>query len=323
MLRAGAVIFALALAGLAGYAPTHVHSAETKFISIGTGGVTGVYYPAGGAICRLVNTGRARHGIRCAVESTGGSVANIDGIRAGTLDFGLVQSDWQYYAYNGHTAFRNKGAFAELRALFSLHVEPFTVVARTGSGIRNFHDLKGRRVSIGNPGSGQRRTMDVVLDAIGWTLGDFETALELSVDEQSQALCQNRVDAMVFVVGHPSGSIKEATTSCASMIVDAGDVEALVRGSRFYRKATIPGGMYAGVGEDVSTFGVIATLVSSDRVADETVYQVVKAVFANFAEFKRQHPSFKDLDAKEMIKAGLTAPIHSGAARYYKQVGWQ
>ena len=324
MLRGSAVIVLLALAGLAASVPWHAEAAESRFISIGTGGVTGVYYPAGGAICRLVNTGRKRHGIRCAVESTGGSVNNIDGIREGSLDFGLVQSDWQFYAYHGNAAFRDKGPFADLRAIFSLHIEPFTVVARGDSGIRKFRDLKGRRVNIGNSGSGQRATMDVVLKVIGWEVGDFRKASELSMDEQSQALCDNRIDAMVFLVGHPSGAIKEATTMCASILVDmdADDIDRLVRGNEYYRKATIPGGMYAGTGQDVSTFGVLATLVTSSRVSEEIVYQVVKAVFSNFAEFKRQHPTFKDLNAKTMIKAGLTAPIHPGAAKYYKQVGW-
>lgn len=321
MLRASAVI--LVMAGLIAGMPQDAHSVESKSVSIGTGGVTGVYYPAGGAICRLVNNGRNRHGIRCSVEPTGGSLANIEGLRAGTLDFGLVQSDWQYYAYNGERAFRERGPFTEMRALFSLHAEPFTVVARADSGVRKFSDLKGKRVNIGNPGSGQRGTMEVLLKAIGWAIGDFAEASELSADEQSQALCENKIDAMVFVVGHPSGSVKEATTTCAAVLVDTDGIEGLVRESPFYLKTRIRGGMYAGNKHDVATFGVFATLVTSSRVPDETVYQVVKAVFADFVGFKRQHPAFKDLDAEAMSKAGLTAPLHPGAIRYYKQAGWR
>lgn len=321
MLRACAVI--LAVATLTAGTPQEARSADGKSIRIGTGGVTGVYYPAGGAICRLVNNGRNRHGIRCSVESTGGSVANIDGLRAGTLDFGLVQSDWQYYAYNGNRAFRDRGPFTELRALFSLHAEPFTVVARADSGVRRFSDLKGKRVNIGNPGSGQRGTMDVLMKSIGWTIGDFAKASELSADEQSQALCENKIDAMIFVVGHPSGSIKEATTTCAAVLADTDGIDGLLRENPFYLKTTIPGGMYAGTKQDIATFGVLATLVTSSRVPDEIVYQVVRAVFADFVGFKRQHPAFKDLDAEAMSKAGLTAPIHPGAIRYYQQAGWR
>lgn len=321
MFRACAVI--VVAAGLSAGAPRDAGSAESISILIGTGGVTGVYYPAGGAICRLINKERWRHGISCSVESTGGSVANVNGIREGALEFGLVQSDWQYYAYSGASAFSDQSPFTDLRAVLSLHVEPFTVIARADSGIRKFSDLKGKRVNIGNPGSGQRGTMDVVLSSIGWTLSDFAKAVELSSDEQSQALCDNKIDAIVFVVGHPSASVKEATTNCASVLVDADRLEALMRDSAFYRKARIPGGLYAGTKQDISTFGVFATLVTSSRVADETVYQLVRALFDDFVGFKRQHPAFKDLNAREMSIAGLTAPLHPGAVRYYKQVGWR
>ena len=192
-----------------------VAEAQQKFITIGTGGVTGVYYPTGGAICRLVNKGRKEHGIRCSVESTGGSVYNLNTIRAGELDMGVAQSDWQYHAYHGTSKFKEAGPFKELRAVFSVHPEPFTVVARKDSGIKDFMQLKGKRVNIGNPGSGQRGTMEVVMAALGWDKGSiFTLASELKSAEQSRALCDNKIDAMVFTVGHPSGSIKEATTTC-------------------------------------------------------------------------------------------------------------
>ncbi|MCG8547435.1 MAG: TAXI family TRAP transporter solute-binding subunit [Alphaproteobacteria bacterium] len=304
--------------------PTASEAADRKFISIGTGGVTGVYYPTGGAICRLVNRGRKSHGIRCSVESTGGSVYNINTIRAGELDFGVAQSDWQYHAYNGTSKFKDKGPFKELRAVFSVHPEPFTVVARADSGVKSFQDLKGKRVNIGNPGSGQRGTMDIVLKAMGWSKKDFKLASELKSAEQSQALCDNKIDAMVFTVGHPSGSIKEATTSCASVLVNVTGpaIDKLVKDNDFYRTATIPGGMYSGTKNDTKTFGVGATFVSSSKVPDKVVYEVVKAVFENFDRFKKLHPAFKVLKEKEMIKDGLSAPLHPGAAKYYKEKGW-
>ena len=133
-------------------------SAETTFVTIGTGGVTGVYYPTGGAIARLVNKGKKEHGVRASVESTGGSVYNLNAIASGELDMGVAQSDWQYHAYNGTSKFKDQGANKDLRAVFSVHPEPFTVVARADSGIKTFADLKGKRVNIGNPGSGQRGT---------------------------------------------------------------------------------------------------------------------------------------------------------------------
>jgi len=295
-----------------------------EFITIGTGGVTGVYYPTGGAICRLVNKGRKDHGIRCSVESTGGSIYNIKTIRAGELEFGVAQSDWQFHAYNGTSRFEDDGAFEGLRAVFSVHPEPFTVVARADSGVTSFDDLKGKRVNIGNPGSGQRGTMEVLMEAKGWTTDDFALATELKAAEQSAALCDNQIDAMVYTVGHPSGSIQEATTACDSVLVTvSGDaVDGLVNDNPYYRTATIPGGMYRGNDEDTQTFGVGATFVSSDAVSEEAVYTVVKSVFENFDDFRGLHPAFANLDPQEMATAGLSAPLHAGAAKYYKEQGW-
>ena len=313
-----AILFGLAL--FLGNAPAQ---ADQTFVTIGTGGVTGVYYPTGGAICRLVNKTRKAHGIRCSVESTGGSVYNLNTIAAGELDMGVAQSDWQYHAYNGTSKFAKKGPNKDLRAVFSVHPEPFTVVARKDSGIKNFKDLKGKRVNIGNPGSGQRGTMEVVMKAFGWTKKDFKLASELKSAEQSKALCDNKIDAMVFTVGHPSGSIKEASTSCDSVIVSVtgSQVDKLVKKNDYYRTATIPGGMYRGTPKDTKTFGVGATFVSSTNVPENVIYNVVKAVFENFDSFKKLHPAFKNLKKKEMIKDGLSAPLHKGAVKYYKEAG--
>ncbi len=294
-----------------------------EFITIGTGGVTGVYYPTGGAICRLVNQGRREHGIRCSVESTGGSVYNINTIREGELQFGVAQSDWQYHAFNGTSRFEEAGAFEGLRAVFSVHAEPFTVVARADSGITTFDDLIGKRVNIGNPGSGQRGTMEALMEAKGWTTDDFALASEMKVAEQSSALCDNQIDAMVVTVGHPSGTIQEATTACDSVIVSVtgAEIDALIADNSFYRTATIPGGMYRGTDEDVTTFGVGATFVSSTDVSEDAVYAVVSGVFENIDAFRGLHPAFANLDPAEMASAGLSAPLHAGAERYYREAG--
>ncbi|NAW58574.1 MULTISPECIES: TAXI family TRAP transporter solute-binding subunit [unclassified Vibrio] len=298
-------------------------SAEETFVTIGTGGVTGVYYPTGGAICRLVNKSREEHGVRCSVESTGGSIYNLNTIRSGELDLGIVQSDWQYHAYNGSSEFADAGPFKDLRAVFSIHPEPFTVVARSDAGIKTFDDLKGKRVNIGNPGSGQRGTMEVLMKQYGWTNDDFKLVSELKAAEQSKALCDNKIDAMVYTVGHPSGAIKEATTSCDSKIVEVSgpNVDKLVADNSFYRVASVPGGMYNGNPDDVMTFGVGATFVTSSKVPEAVVYQIVKAVFDNFEDFKKLHPAFANLKKEEMIKDGLSAPLHPGAIKYYKEAG--
>lgn len=310
---------AVAALGLGGGAA----QAQQTFISIGTGAVTGVYYPAGGAICRLVNRDRATHGIRCGVESTGGSVFNVNAIRSGELEFGVAQSDIQFHAFNGSQQFADTGAFEGLRAVFSLHPEPFTVVARADSGITNFEDLRGRRVNIGNPGSGQRATMDVVLGAMGWTTADFSVVSELPPAEQAAAMCDNNVDAIVYTVGHPSGAIQEATTACDTVLVNVtgAEIEALVEERAYYRVATIPGGMYRGSAEDVTTFGVGATFVTSADVPDEVVYQVTRAIFENLDMFRGLHPALANLDPEQMVSDGLSAPLHPGAERYFREAG--
>jgi TRAP transporter TAXI family solute receptor len=316
-----ASVGALVAAGL--FTASAASAQDQQFITIGTGGVTGVYYPTGGAICRLVNKNRAEHGIRCSVESTGGSVYNLNTIRAGELDFGVAQSDWQYHSYNGTSKFEEAGPFEELRAVFSVHAEPFTVVARADASVTNFDDLKGKRVNIGNPGSGQRGTMEVLLEEMGWTTDDFELATELKASEQSQALCDNNIDAFVYTVGHPNGSIKEATTACDANLVNVQNeaTDKLVGENPYYSYATIPGGMYRGTDEDTTTFGVRATFVTSTAVSDEVVYELVKAVFENFEDFKKLHPAFATLEKEQMVSASLSAPLHPGAEKYYREVG--
>ncbi len=313
--------------GFAGiFGATAAHSADQTYVTIGTGGQTGVYYVVGQSICRLVNRQTDDHGIKCTAPSTGGSVANINAVRQGQQDMGMAQSDWQFHALNGskHDTFKSQGKFEDLRALFAVHNEPFTVVARADSGIESFDDLPGKRVNLTNPGSGTRGTMEVIMEEKGWTNETFKLAAELKSAEQAQALCDNKIDAMIYAVGHPSGAIKEATTSCdAKVIPVTGEViEKLIAENDFYAPASIPGGMYKGSDSDVATFGNAATMVTSAKVDADTVYQVVKAVFDNFDRFKRLHPAFANLDPKQMIANGLSAPLHEGAVRYYKEQGW-
>ncbi len=317
---AGVVFTALCLGVLV--SPQEAQARE-KFVTIGTGSVTGVYYPAGGAICRLVNRARKDHGIRCSVESTGGSIYNLNAISQMELDIGAAQSDWHYAAYDGKAVFADQGPNAKLRSLFSMHSEPFTVVVRADSNIRKIEDLLGKRVNIGNPGSGMRETMGEVMRVKGWKRSDFALLSGLRATEQAQALCDNKIDAMVFAAGHPNGSVQEVTTSCDSRIipVEGPEIDALVNAYPYYAPAIIPGGMYNGNPNDVKTFGVRATFVTSEDVDAEIVYQVVKAVFDNFDSFKTLHFVFATLDKQQMISDGLTAPLHEGALRYYREVG--
>ncbi|MDZ7851163.1 MAG: TAXI family TRAP transporter solute-binding subunit [Halomonas sp.] len=317
-----AAAFTGAILGAAMFASPAMAQDEEKFITIGTGGQTGVYYVVGQSICRLVNRLEDAN-IKCNAPSTGGSVANINGIKSGQLDMGVAQSDVQFQAYNGTGNFEGD-AFEELRAVFRVHGEPLTLLARADSGIEELDDLEGKRVNIGNPGSGQRNTMEVVMDAKGWTKDTFALASQLDAAEQAAALADNNVDAMVYVVGHPNGSIQEATTTVDSRLIPLNDedIDAIVEEYPYYSKSVIPGGLYKGNPDDVETFGVAATFVTTSEADDEVIYQTVKAVFDNFDRFKRLHPAFENLNQEEMVTSGLSAPLHEGAARYYREQGW-
>ncbi len=308
---------------------TSVVAAE--FISIGTGGPTGVYFVVGNSVCRMVHKEAAegrksgrKHGLRCAAPSTGGSNYNIGQIKEGELQFGVAQSDWQFHAVNGSSKWEGK-KFSDLRAVFSVHPEPFQLIASGSSGINSWDDLKGKTVNIGNPGSGQRGTMEVLMKAKGTSLSDFKQATELTSSEQVGALCDGKVDAIAYTVGVPNGAIGQAIDGCGAHFVNLNsDVEKkLVNDNPFYAFANIPAGtFYKSQKQDAVTFGVMATFVSSAAVSEDVVYEVVRAVFENLDDFKKLHPAFTNLDPKQMISNGLSAPLHKGAVKYYKEKGW-
>jgi len=291
-------------------------------IVIGTGSVVGVYFQVGRGICRLVE--RYTDGMECSAVPTPGSRFNMDSVQLNAFEVGIVQSDVQYWAVTrtGEFEFVDLG-YDNLRSLFSVHGEPFTLVARRDSGIRVLPDLEGRRVNLGNPGSGQRATMQVVMDAMGWTTESFAFAGGLPAAQQSLALCHGRIEAMVYVVGHPNKSIQKATDLCDALLVDVEgpEIDRLVATYPYYSYMTIPGGIYRGNEKPVSTFGVRATVVVSADLDEDTVYAIVKAVFDNLDTFKKMYPAFDVLDPKRMVREGLTAPLHRGAERYYREKG--
>lgn len=314
---AAALSLVLTMMGVA-VAPT-VRADE---ILIGTGSTAGVYYQLGRAICRLVN--REVEDVTCKPLPTAGSLFNLSNVRGGAIEIGVAQSDMQFHAvkHSGPFAFQDD-TYEDLRAMFSVHAEPFTVVARRDSGIRTFDDLKGKRVNIGNPGSGQRATMEVVMAAKGWTKNDFVLADELPASQQSLALCHNRVQAMVYTVGHPNASVGQAAGLCDALIIDVGgpEIDKLVADHPYYAHTTIPGGMYSGNPDPVRTFGVKATIVTSAEIPAELIHVMVAAVFDNLDRFRKMHPAFAGLKPKKMIREGLSAPLHEGAARYFKEKG--
>ena len=297
--------------------------AKTTFVTIGTGGITGVYYPTGGAIARIVNKKRKVYGIRCTVESTGGSVFNVNAVMAGDLEFGVVQSDRQFQAMKGMAEWKEKGPQKDLRAVFTIHPESITLVAADDAGIKSINDLRGKRVNIGNPGSGQRQnSIDGLMNA-GINYEKDLKAEGVKAAEAPGLLQDGRIDAFFYTVGHPSGAIKEATAGRRKVhFVPITGVDKLLKKYPYYAKAMIPIKLYPGATntKDVSTFGVKATFVTSAKVPDRVVYAVTKEVFDNFEAFKKLHPAYQVLTKKNMLE-GMSAPIHPGAMKYYKEAG--
>jgi uncharacterized protein len=322
--------FALAL-GLTistiGFLPSGI-AADKTFITIGTGGPTGVYFVSGNAICRMIHKEAAegrkagrKHNIRCAAPSSAGSTYNIAQISEGEFDFGVSQSDWQYHAYNGTSSkvTNNK----DLRAVFSVHPEPYQLVAAKGSGIKSWADLKGKKFNMGNPGSGQRATTELLMERYNTPKSYFGLVTEMTSSEHSKALCDGKIDAFGYVVGIPNAGVSVATEGCGAKIVnlDTNVERGLIDEFPFYGPVDIPKDTYSSTTEAIKTFGGYATIVTSAKVSDDVVYEVVRAVFENLEDFKALHPAYAILTPKGMIKNGNSAPLHPGAMRYYKEKG--
>lgn len=326
MKRAGMFLALVFLMGTFFTAMSPVSSqAKTVFVTIGTGGITGVYYPTGGAICKMINDKRDQYGIRCTVEATGGSVFNINAVLAGDLEFGIAQSDRQYQAVKGEAEWKDKGPQKDLRAVFSLHPEAVTLVAAEDAGIKTVADLKGKRVNIGNPGSGQLQNSIDVLEAFGISWEKDIKAEQAKAAEAPGLLQDGRIDAFFYTVGHPSGAIKEATAGHRKVRfvpIEGAPVEALIKKYPYYAKAVIPIAMYEGAAnkENVPTVGVKATFVTSAKTPDDVVYAIVKEIFDNLDSFKALHPAYAVLTPSNMLE-GLSAPFHPGAAKYFKEKG--
>ncbi|HVG81398.1 MAG TPA: TAXI family TRAP transporter solute-binding subunit [Methylomirabilota bacterium] len=305
------------------FGATAAFAQDARPLLIGTGPVVGIYFPAGGAICTMMN--RAAGAPVCAVVASEGSAANLEALRAKAIDLAIVQSDWQYHAVMASSTDATGGRFETLRAAFSLHGEPVTIVARGDSGIATLEDLKGKRVNLGLPGSTGRVSAEALLAAMGWSLKDLGTVAELAPEHQPSALCNGAIDAYILPTAHPSGAVAEATQGCGARLVPitGAPAERLVADNPFYAFTTIPGGTYAGNPDPVQSFGLKATVVTRADVDGERIYALVKAVFEDFPSFAAQHPAFAGLEPKAMAADGNTAPLHEGALRYYQERGWR
>jgi len=241
---------------------------------------------------------------------------------SGDLEFGVVQSDRQYQAMKGHKDWKGKPQ-KDLRSIFSIHPESVTLVAAVDAGIKGIRDVKGKRINIGNPGSGQRGNSIDALEAVGINFEKDITALGVKAAEAPGLLQDGRLDAFFYTVGHPSGAIKEATAGRRKVsVVPITGIESLLKKYPYYAHAVVPIKFYPGAenDKDVQTFGVKAIFVTSVKVAEEIVYAVTKEVFENFEEFKKLHPAYEVLTKENMLE-GLSAPLHPGAKKYYDEAG--
>jgi TRAP transporter TAXI family solute receptor len=309
----------IATAALLGALTIPVFAAE--FITIGTGGVTGTYYPTGGAVCRLVNKYKKETKIRCSVESTGGSVYNINTIKNGELDFGIAQSDVVYQAANGEKKFKGK-KITKLRSVMAIYPELFTLVSRKDANIKGIMDVKGKRINLGNPGSGNEATAMALFKALSIKKSDLAYAGALKAAEMPDALRDNKIDGYFYMVGHPTANIKDASNSVDVKItpIIGSKVDKFVKSNPYFAQADVPGGIYKGNVNGTPTFGVKAVLVTSTDVSNKAVYTVVKAILENFDAFKKLHPAYANI-TKESLLDGLSAPMHDGAKKYFKEAG--
>lgn len=303
--------------------PAGAQSPEPRALTIATGVPGGAYHPLGAAICRLINLDERSDGLRCLSESSKGSVANIRALLRHERDFGIAQADMEEAAVAGSGPFAQGGPQHGLRAVLALHVEAFTIMARGDAGIARFQDLRGKRIGVGEVGSGQHASKDVLLAAFGWTLADFKRVAELNPVEQNKELCAGRLDAVFFFAGNPNGLVQDATARCGARLVavDGPEIARLIESEQFYGDAVIPGGLYRGNPQDTPTLGAHCLLLTTDAVAEADVYALVKAVVEHFDDFRLLHPVLAGLQPRDLVPHNLAAPLHAGAERYFREAG--
>ncbi|MDR3438778.1 TAXI family TRAP transporter solute-binding subunit [Telmatospirillum sp.] len=299
-------------------------AAEGHLLALESGEVSGMYFPEAGAVCRMVNKDREHHGVRCLVEPTGGSVANLAALRKGDGQLAIVQSRVLAQAVQGVGAFARE-PFPDLRTLMSLHGETMVVLVNPAAKIKSAADLKGKRVTLGHAGSFQRLMADGLLEAEGIATTDLAAALEMDSAKVGEALCRNEIDAAVFTGLHPMADVQEAIDDCGAGVLSLKDsrIDAFLKANPAYSRQILPDDTYTGVHEKTATFGVNAILVTTSSLPEEDGYAVVRAVFDGLPAFKAMHPLLGELEKKQMARDTLVAPLHEGALRYYKENGLQ
>ncbi|MDR0550155.1 MAG: TAXI family TRAP transporter solute-binding subunit [Deltaproteobacteria bacterium] len=304
--------------------PANAQNSGRKVVYFGVGSVAGVYYPTGGAISRLMDKGRRarEHSIRCALESSEGSVENVLALGTGQFDVALVQSDVQAYAYDGTFGFQKTGPQKSLRSIFALQAEALTIVVRANSPIKSFDDLKDQRVSLGERGSGHRETMELLFKHYGWDEGLENANVYLNPRLASEALCAGKLEAYSFIIAHPNATVQETANLCPIRLIplNTPQIQKFLAERPYYPTTTIPSGLYRGEPQSVPTFGPRATLLTTESLPVETAYQFAKTVYENLETLNNAHPALTSVKRGDLLLS-LTAPLHPGAERYFREIG--
>lgn len=294
---------------------------KTSHMLIGTGSVQGVYFPVGGVICRLLNRHRSLHNMRCSLESTGGSIYNLRELRQGNFDIVFAQSDWQYHAYHGTSTFREEGANPDLRAVLALEPDPLALIVKKDSDITSFNALEGRTVSFGYARSLQHRIINTLLEAKGWDDDNFKSVRRMSDTKQVGELCADRVEAILLLSSSLTDYLRDLDETCELRLVAIDDphVAKIIEEKPYIRTGRILSGQHLDSKVDTQSFGYGATFVALESTSPKAIYHVVKEIVENFKDFQSLHPSLKSLSIKELPYAGISAPLHPGAIRYYRE----
>lgn len=287
-----------------------------EFITIGTGGMTGTYYPVGGEICRLVNKNKD---FKCSVQSTGASIYNVNNVLKDELNFGFVQSDVVFDKYNGTGKFDKKGD-KNLRAVVAIYPELLAFVVSKASNIKEIKDLKGKSFNVGNPGSGNQVTSLFVFQEYGFDPKLLKHNGVLTAQEAPMALKDKKIDGYSYVVGHPTANITDAANSLPIDILNINGEPAkrLIEKYPYFAKGVILKGTYEGVDHEVETIGVKAVLVANKTQSDSSVRAVVKAILDNFDTYTKLHPALRSV-TKESLVEGLSAPLHPAAEAVFRE----
>ncbi len=316
--------FSAGVGAMALVAGTGASWAQQAFFRIGTGGTAGTYYPVGGLIANAIsaNSGNGVEGLVASAVASNGSVANISAIQSGASESGFTQSDVAYWAYSGTGLYEGKGKVEDLRLIATLYPETIHLVARADAGIKSVADLKGKRVSMDEPGSGTIVDARLVLSAYGITEKDIHPEY-LKPGPAGERLQDGALDAYFFVGGYPTGAIVElaATNNITLVPITGPEADKLLSEQKFFSADTVPANTYKNVGE-TKTISVAAQWVTSAKQPDDLIYNIVKALYneANQKALQAGHAKGK-LITLENATTSAGIPFHPGAERYYKEAG--